>query len=44
MPWSATITYGRPIDDGWVEYVCAEDIKYYPGKTAAVPTTNKPDF
>jgi hypothetical protein len=44
MPWSATITYGRPIDDGWVEYVCAEDIKYYPGKNAAVPTTSKPDF
>jgi hypothetical protein len=45
MPWSATITYGRPIDDPLgVEYVCTENIQYYPGKNAAVPTADKPDF
>ena len=45
MPWSATITYGHPVDDGQgVEYVCAENIKYYPGKDAAVPTADRPDF
>jgi hypothetical protein len=45
MPWSATITYGRPKDD-WteVEYVCAENTLYYPGKAASVPTADKPDF
>jgi hypothetical protein len=45
MPWSAIITYERPIDDGrGVEYVCAESTKWYPGKNAAVPTAKKPDF
>jgi hypothetical protein len=45
MPWSATITYGRPIDDALeYEYVCAENIRWYPGENAAVPTADKPDF
>jgi hypothetical protein len=47
MPWSATITYGRPKDDyleRWAEYVCAENIQRPAGKTAAVPRAEKPDF
>jgi hypothetical protein len=44
-PWSATITYGHPKNDaGEVEYVCAENILYYPGRNAAVPTADKPGF
>jgi len=45
MPWSATITYGRPPLDDWVESICAENIReYYNNKDSAVPTANKPDF
>jgi hypothetical protein len=44
MPWSATITHGRPLG-GWDEYVCAENPhKFNTEKDAAVPTANKPDF
>jgi len=44
MPWSATITYGRPLGE-WIEYVCAENPhEYYAGKDAAVPRADKPDF
>jgi hypothetical protein len=43
MPWSATITYERPLGE-WQEYVCAENIRWYPGENAAVPTADKPDF
>jgi hypothetical protein len=43
MPWSATITYGRGRAD-WPESVCAENPQFYPGKDAAVPRTDKPDF
>jgi hypothetical protein len=43
-PWSATITYGRPLGE-WAEYVCAENLhEYYRGKDTAVPTADKPDF
>jgi hypothetical protein len=43
-PWSATITYRRPLTE-WVEYVCAENPReYYAGKDSAVPTAGKPDF
>jgi hypothetical protein len=28
----------------WPEYACAENIQWYSGKDAAVPTANKPDF
>jgi hypothetical protein len=43
-PWSATITYGRPIGL-WVEYVCPENRhEYYNGGDSAVPTADKPDF
>jgi hypothetical protein len=44
MPWSATITYGRPVGE-WREIVCAENPrKYNTEKDAAVPTEDKPDF
>ena len=43
-PWSATITYGRPLGE-WEEYVCAENLhEYYRGKDTTVPTADKPDF
>jgi hypothetical protein len=47
MPWSATITYGRPIaaQGEWPDYVCAENPHvYFGGKDTAVPTADKPDF
>jgi hypothetical protein len=44
MPWSATLTYGRPLGE-WVEHVCAENRhEYYDGSDTAVPTADKPDF
>jgi hypothetical protein len=44
MPWSATVTYGRPIGE-WVEHVCAENTnEYYNGGDSAVPTASRPDF
>ena len=42
-PWTATMTYGRGLDD-WMEAVCAENIQWYSGKNAAVPQADKPDF
>jgi hypothetical protein len=46
IPWFATITYGRPINDGrGIEYVCAENThSSYVGKDTAVPHADKPDF
>ena len=44
MPWSATVTYGRPVGE-WVEHVCAENRhEYYSGNETAVPTADRPDF
>jgi len=44
MPWSATITYRRPLGE-WAEYVCAENRhEYYAGNDSAVPRADKPDF
>jgi len=44
MPWSATVTYGRPFGP-WLENVCAENPrKYGTEKDAQVPTADKPDF
>jgi hypothetical protein len=46
MPWSATITYGRPSGE-WVEDVCAEgtpNTHYSPRKEAVFPTAVRPDF
>jgi hypothetical protein len=43
-PWSATVTYGRPLGE-WLENVCAENPhKYGTEKDVAVPTADKPDF
>ena len=42
-PWTATMTYGRSNAD-WAETVCAENIRWYSGKDAAVPRADKPDF
>jgi hypothetical protein len=42
-PWIATITYGCGSND-WPEEVCAENTQFYPGKNAAVPISDKPDF
>ena len=47
MPWSATIIYRRPtVPLGeWPEYVCADNPHgYFPGKHAAIPEADKPDF
>jgi hypothetical protein len=43
MPWSATITYGRPLIE-WPEHVCAENTQWFPGYEAALPRADKPDF
>jgi len=46
-PWSAAITYRRPLSSlgEWPEFICAENPHgYFPGRTAAVPTADKPDF
>ena len=43
-PWSAVITYGRPLGV-WAENVCAENMnKYNTEKDAAIPTADRPDF
>jgi hypothetical protein len=43
-PWSAAITYSRPLGE-WPEYVCAENLhEYYAGKDTPVPRADKPDF
>jgi hypothetical protein len=42
-PWSATVTYGRPLIE-WPEFVCAENNQWFPGTEGAIPTANKPDF
>jgi hypothetical protein len=44
MPWSAAVTYGRPLGE-WAEYVCPENMhKYNTEKDPAVPTADRPDF
>jgi hypothetical protein len=43
-PWSAAITYRRPLG-AWPEMACAEHPDgYFAEKRAAVPTAEKPDF
>jgi hypothetical protein len=42
MPWSATITYRRPLGE-WAEVVCAEN-PYELGRNVAVPTADNLDF
>jgi len=45
VPWSATITYRRGIEE-WKENVCAENTQEQAlaGRGDAVPNANKPDF
>jgi hypothetical protein len=43
VPWTATITY-RPNIGPWSEVICAENTLWSPGKNAAVPQADKPDF
>jgi hypothetical protein len=45
-PWSATVTYGRPLGE-WEEHVCVEGAQnqyYFPVDKAVFPTADKPDF
>jgi hypothetical protein len=45
MPWSATITYRRPLVTEWGENICAENIhEYYAGKDTDVPQADTADF
>jgi hypothetical protein len=43
MPWSATVTLRRAVDEQ-MERVCADNTQWYPGVYAAAPTADKPDF
>jgi len=44
VPWSATVTYRRPLG-AWPESVCAENPHgYFHWNPGAVPTADKPDF
>jgi len=43
MPWSATLTFRRALDE-WRELVCAENIQWHPGTNSEVPIANKLDF
>jgi hypothetical protein len=43
MPWSATLTFRRALDE-WRELVCAENTQWHPGTYSDVPTANRPDF
>ena len=43
-PWSATVTYGKPVV-AWAENICAENPnKYGTERDARVPTATKADF
>ena len=43
-PWSATVTFGKPVPE-WPELVCAENPnKYGTEEDAKVPTADRPDF
>jgi hypothetical protein len=50
MPWSATITYGRNINQTYEERVCAENVQndyqysYFSDRNAHLPRAEKPDF
>jgi hypothetical protein len=43
MPWSATVTFRRALDE-WLELVCPENTQWYPGTYSEVPRADKPDF
>ena len=45
MPWSAIVTYRRPVLTEWPEDVCAENPhEYYAGKDTAVPSHGQAGF
>jgi hypothetical protein len=51
MPWTALITYRRPLHTDWEEFICGENIqqyyagrKYYSDPDAMIPVADKPDF
>jgi hypothetical protein len=43
MPWSATVTLRRALDER-LELVCAENTQWYPGAQSTVPIADKQDF
>jgi hypothetical protein len=43
MPWSATVTFRRALDE-WREHVCPENRQWYPRTYSEVPTAIRPDF
>jgi hypothetical protein len=44
-PWSASISYRRPLDSWWPEMACAENSQeYFSTRPIAIPTADKPDF
>jgi hypothetical protein len=43
MPWSALVTY-RPSANGWMEEICAENLRESIGPERNVPTAKAPDF
>jgi hypothetical protein len=43
-PWTATLTYAPAGIAQLREDVCAENVQFYPQKSAAVPIADKPDF
>jgi hypothetical protein len=43
-PWSAAVSYRRPLGE-WPEVACTENPDgYWPGRHVAAPTADKPDF
>jgi hypothetical protein len=43
-PWSAAITYRRPLGDWPPEMACADSTRDYVGRAINLPQTDKPDF
>jgi hypothetical protein len=44
MPWSAAITYRRPLNTEWGEYLCSENTRGPGSWISLVPHAEKPDF
>jgi len=42
-PWTSTVTY-RPAVGEWTDLICTENIQWYSGKNATVPSAEKLDF
>ena len=43
-PWSAAITYRRPLGDWPPEMACADSTRDYVGRAISLPQADKPDF